>query len=527
MTSIETSPVTTSPGDAPSHSSTAEPPSSTGDRLSPEARALCSGPSTYIDGRWVEGDGVAFDTTDPSTGRVLGTIAASTVAQTDAAIASSRRAFDGGRWATLDGNARGDLIQRLVEGLDAHRDELIELVIAEVGSPLQLAQSLQVATPIENFTWFIDAARRGPRDGLEEALPLHHTPVTTAGALLREPVGVISAYSAYNYPFNLLAWKIGGALASGCATVLLPSPRATLCTIAFMKIVDEAGFPPGALNMVVGGPEVGEALATSPSVDMISFTGSPQIGGHVMALGAPTIKKVVLELGGKSPNIVLPSADPDPTVAPSILRFCRNAGQGCGATTRTFVHRDSYDRYAEAMAAGMAALKVGDPRGSDIDVGPLISAEHRDRVQAYVDRAVSDGATVLTGGGRPDGLAEGFYFEPTLIGGVSNDAEIAQEELFGPVGVIQPYDDVDHVVQLANDTRFGLNANVWGRTTEAMDVARRLRSGTVTINGGGGMRPDVPWGGYGQSGVGREMGEEGFREFFEVKHVQWPVDGQP
>ena len=392
---------------------------------------------------------------------------------------------------------------------------------------MQLARSLQVATPIDNFTWFIDAARRGPRDGLEEALPLHHTPITTAGTLLREPVGVISAYSAYNYPFNLLAWKVGGALASGCATVLLPSPRASLCTIAFMRVFDEAGFPPGALNLVVGGPDVGEVMATSPQVDMISFTGSAQIGGHVMALGAPTIKKVVLELGGKSPNIVLPGADQEATVAPSILRFCRNAGQGCGATTRTFVPRRDYDRYSEAMAAGMADLHVGDPRREDTDVGPLISAEHRDRVQGFVDHAVADGATVLTGGGTPPEIAGGFYFQPTLIGDVANSAEIAQEEVFGPVGVILAYDDVDEVVDLANATRFGLNANIWGRTSEALGVARRIRSGCVTINGGGGRRPDVPWGGYGQSGVGREMGEEGYREFFEVKHVQWPVDGQP
>ena len=200
-------------------------PNREGDRLSPAARALCSGPSTYLDGRWVEGDGVTFDTTDPSTGRVLGDdrgVDGGTDRGRDRVVRDAPSTAAGGPRSTA--TARGDLIQRLVEGLDAHRDELIELVIAEVGSPLQLAQSLQVATPIENFTWFIDAARRGPRDGLEEALPLHHTPVTTAGALLREPVGVISAYSAYNYPFNLLAWKIGGALASGCATVLLPSP---------------------------------------------------------------------------------------------------------------------------------------------------------------------------------------------------------------------------------------------------------------------------------------------------------------
>jgi aldehyde dehydrogenase (NAD+) len=492
--------------------------------LSEAARALTRNPSAYIDGRWVEGEGAPFDTVDPYTERVLATVNSVSIPQAQAAVVAARSAFDRREWRTLGPDDRSRLLTELADRLEAHFYALVELIVAEVGSPLTLARSMQVAMPIENFRWFATAAARGPRDGFEEPLPLHHQPFTSASLLVREPIGVVTALTAYNYPFNLIAWKVGGALAAGCPVVLMPSPRAVLCTVAFVRAVEEAGFPPGAVNLVVGGPDVGEAVAADPRVDMVSFTGSDRVGAHVMGVAARTVKKVVLELGGKSPNIVLPGTDPAAVVGPSVLRFTRNAGQGCGATTRTFVPRADYGTFADAFVARMATLVVGDPRDERTDVGPLISSEQRDRVTGYVDRAVGAGAKALIGGGIPE-MPTGYFFEPTLIGGVDNDAEISQEELFGPVGVLLPYDDVDDVVEQANATRFGLNANVWGRTSEALAVARRLRSGTVSINGGSSMRPDAPWGGPGHSGVGREMGEEGFREFFEVKHIQWPVDG--
>lgn len=486
------------------------------------ARELVAQPAAYLDGEWVDGDGARFVTVDPTTEQPLAELAAVSKSQAQQGILAARSAFDGGEWSRLMPRDRSRLLHRLADLMERDADALAQLVVAEVGSPIPLARGMQVAMPITNFRWMAEAALRGPKDGYEETLPLHHDPVTAASLLVREPVGVVTAMTAYNYPFNLVAWKVGGALAAGCSVLLMPSPQAALCTIAFARLVEEAGFPAGAMNLVHGGPDIGRSIAEDPRVDMVSFTGSDAIGAEVMGLAARTVKKVVLELGGKSPNIVLRGADPATVIGPSILRFTRNAGQGCGATTRILVPAEEHDAYAEAFTSAMAALVVGDPWDERTDVGPLISGPHRDRVQGYVARAVAAGGQVLTGGGRPD--TPGYFFEPTLVAGLDSGSELAQQELFGPVGVLLAYDSVDDVVAQANATRFALNANVWGPTGEALAVARRVRSGTVTVNGGGGMRPDAPWGGPGHSGVGREMGEDGLREFFEVKHIQWPVD---
>jgi aldehyde dehydrogenase (NAD+)/betaine-aldehyde dehydrogenase len=339
--------------------------------------------------------------------------------------------------------------------------------------------------------------------------------------LFREPIGVVAAITAYNFPLLITSFKVGGALAAGCTAVLMPSPRTPLSAIAFLACVRDAGLPPGAVSLVLGEADVGQALTTAPGVDMVSFTGSVAVGRRVMEQAARGLKKVVLELGGKSPNVLLPSADVATAVGPSVLRYTRNSGQGCGATTRTLVPRAWYEEYAAAARDVIAGLQVGDPWDEATDLGPLIRADHRDRVQGYVDRAVAASAVVEAGGGRPDG--DGFFLNPALVGGVTNDAEICQEELFGPVGVLLPYDTVDEALAIANGTRYGLNANVWGATDEAMRFARRLKAGTVTVNGGGADRPDAPWPGAGDSGVGIDRGMEGYREFFHVRHVQFPL----
>ena len=321
----------------------------------------------------------------------------------------------------------------------------------------------------------------------------------------------------------MIAWKVGPALAAGCTVVLLPSPRGALCSVAVVRLAEEAGVPPGVLNLVPGGPDVGQRLSAHPDVDLVSFTGSNVIGAAVAEAAAPLHTKVVLELGGKSPTVVLPGADLRRAVAPSMLRFCRNAGQGCGATTRILVHRSQYDEFVEAAVAFLRErVPVGDPRDEATEVGPLISAEHRQRVEGYLGRAVDGGATVVTGGGRPD--LPGFYLEPTLVADVDAADEICQDELFAPVATVMPYDTVDEAVALANDSRYGLNALVWGDPDLARDVALRLETGTVAINGGGGARPDVPWTGFKRSGVGSEMGLDGYAEFFTVRHLQWPEE---
>jgi aldehyde dehydrogenase (NAD+) len=486
--------------------------------------ALGSPPGCLIGGAWREGESEqAIEVLDPATEATIASIAAASPGQLREATAAARRAFDEGPWPRLAPAERSRVIHRLADLIEARAEDFAQLLVAEIGSPIKLSRSLHVAATIDCLRWFADAAARGPRGGFEEVLPLHETPILSASLLRREPAGVAGAITAYNYPLLLLARKLGAALAAGCTIVVLPSPRAPISTIAALRLLEQTDIPAGVVNLTIGGPDVGVALTESPDVDLISFTGSREVGAAVMAQAAKGVKKVVLELGGKSPNIVLPGADLDAAVGTSALRFVLNTGQGCGATTRTLVPREGYEEWVERSRTFFAGLSVADPRSESTDVGPLIRADQRDRVQGFVDRALDSGASVAARAEAPSD--RGFFFEPMLIGDVGSDDEISQEELFGPVGVVMPFDDLEGALELAHRTPYGLNANIWGPLPEALALARRLRSGTVTINGGGGMRQDVPWGGLGDSGIGREAGEEGFAEYLEVKHVQWPLAG--
>ena len=479
--------------------------------------------SCFIDGAWVDGEGDgSTNVLDPATERSLASVRFASTEQVALAVEAARRAFDRGPWRTVSAADRSRLLHRLCDLVEENTDELVDLIIAEAGSPIPLARVGQVQSAIECLRWFADAAKTGPPGGYERGLPLHYDPVITASLMRHEPAGVVAAITAYNYPLLLLARKIGGVLAAGCTTIVLPSERAPLATWRFFQLLEEVGYPTGVANLVIGGREAGVALTTSPGVDMITFTGSVAVGREVMKQGASTTKRVLLELGGKSPTLILPGADISAVVAPSITRFTVAAGQGCGCTTRTLVSKRDYDEYLDAAKDYIGGLQVGDPRAEGTDVGPLIRAEHRASVEGYVDRALAEGGEILVGGGRPDSAA-GYYMNPTYVGGLTNDAEIAQSELFGPVGVLLQYETVDEAIEIANASRYGLYAGVWGPTAEAMKVAQQLSAGTVAINGGGRLRPDVPWGGFRDSGNGREAGEDGFREFFEVKHIQWPI----
>jgi aldehyde dehydrogenase (NAD+) len=479
--------------------------------------------SCYIDGRWVdaEGEGSAH-VLDPATEQTLARVRFASTAQVRAATEAARRAFDRGPWRTTTPRERGRMLHHLCDLVEKHNDDLMESIIDETGSPTALARVGQIQSALECLRWFADAALVGPPGGYERGLPLHREDITTASLYRQEPAGVVAAITAYNYPMLLLARKIGGVLASGCTTVVLPSERAPLTTHLFFTLLDQVGYPEGVANLVIGSRDVGVALTTDPRVDMVTFTGSVAVGREVMKQGASTTKKVVLELGGKSPTIVLPGADLGACVGPSITRFTVAAGQGCGCTTRTLVYERDYDDYLSAASDYVSGIKVGDPRAPGTDVGPLIRAEHRAGVEGYVDRALAAGGAVLVGGGRPD-LETGYFMNPTIVGDVDNSAEIAQSELFGPVGVVLRYSSVEEAIEIANASRYGLYAAVWGPTQDAMRVAERLSSGTVAINGGGRLRPDAPWGGFRDSGNGREAGDEGFREFFELKHIQWPI----
>jgi aldehyde dehydrogenase (NAD+)/betaine-aldehyde dehydrogenase len=467
------------------------------------------------------GDGPEFHSVNPATGARLASTPSAGPEQVKQATSAAYRAFEGGEWSRLSGKDRSHLLYALADLIERDEEDLLELFATEVGTPVRQGRALHVELPAEFIRWFAEAARRGPRDGLEQPLPLHHNPVTSSSILVRDPIGVVAAVTAYNFPLIMCAFKIGAALAAGCSSVLVPSPKALLSTIAFVKLAEEAGFPAGAVNLVFGSPAVVEQVVTAEEVALVSFTGSAAVGSRIMELAAPTLKKVVLELGGKSPNIVLPGADISTVGGQSVQSFCFNSGQACGASARALVWEQDFDNYVEAAANTLRAMTVGDPLQEETEVGPLISDAHRRSVEEYVMRAAEVGASVVAGGQRPSGLESGFFLEPTLVVGVGNDAEINQEEIFGPVGAVIPYQDLDEVVRIANDSKYALNANIWGPTVEAIELARRLRTGTVVINGGGGMRADAPWGGPGFSGIGREVGEEGYREFFEVKHIQW------
>ncbi len=477
----------------------------------------------YIDGRWVLGEGEPFEVINPATEDVLAAVPALTTAQADQAVCAAARAFSTGPWSRVSARQRSELLHRLADLLERDQERLIDLMIDEIGTPRAVASFMQVPFPIRNFRWFADAAA-GLAAGPDQWVPATAAGEGTATLLTREPIGVVLGLTAFNFPLNLAAWKIGGALASGCSIVLMCSPKSVLTTTALAALIEEAGFPPGAFNFVYGPPGLAEHLCSHPGIDFVTFTGSAAVGRRIVELAAPTLKRVVLELGGKSADVLLPGSDVASLAMRCVLGWTGNAGQGCSSLTRTLVHRPDYDRYLTAAVASAEALGCGDPHDEKTVVGPLVSAAQRARVAGYVDRAVEAGARVLTGGRPPQAFGKGYYYEPTVVTSVANSAEIAQDELFGPVSVVLPYDDMDEAVALANDTIYGLAANVWGPTAAAVGVAHRIRAGTVTVNGGGPMLGDHPWGGYKQSGLGREGGVLGFAEFFETKHILWPLD---
>lgn len=490
--------------------------------LSESATALLGRPESLIGGAWETGQGDRrLVAVNPATAAHLAEVPAASVAQAERAIAAARRGFDAGPWSRVTPRERSDLLLGLADLMDRHRQELVEIVVTEVGCPVTLTRAMQVGMPIDNVRWAAEMALKGPQGGYEEALAPHFGTPPSSSLLRRLPVGVVGGITGYNFPINSVVWKLGPALAAGCTIVIKPSERTSLSTLALIRLAHQAGFPEGVVNLLLGEGDVGQLLSSHPDIDMTMFTGSLAVGQQIMKAAARTTKKLVLELGGKSAAIVMPGADPDEVAGSSILRWARNAGQGCGATTRTLVPAGEYDRFAEASRSFIATLKTGDPWDEATDVGPLIRDEQRAFVEGHVKKALAEGGVIEAGGGRPD--LPGYFVNPTVIGRVSNEQMICREELFGPVGTILPYETLDEAVTMANDSQYGLNAAVYGPTADAIALSRRLRTGAVSVNGGGWMRPEGPWGGFRQSGFGREMGDDGFREFFQVQHVQWPV----
>ncbi len=464
----------------------------------------------YIGGTWVPstGDG-SIDVFNSATEEVMGRVPEGTVDDVERAVAAARDALDG--WSATPVEERAKHLERLAEGLTARMADVGVLIAREVGMPLQMATLIQGGVPAIVMGSYAETVRSFP---FEEKVG--------NSVVVREPVGVVGGLTPWNFPLHQAVAKVAPALAAGCPIVLKPSEVAPLTAFLLAEVVDDAGLPPGVFNLVTGyGPVVGEALVTSPGVDMVSFTGSTPTGRRVAELGASRIRRVTLELGGKSPNVVLDDADLAEAVQSGVRQCFLNNGQACIAWSRMLVPRHLHDEAVELARAVAERYSVGDPLDGSVGLGPLASKAQWERVRDYIRTGVDEGATLVTGGAEPPpGLERGWYVRPTIFAGVDNGMTIAREEIFGPVLAILPYDDEDDAVRIANDTVYGLHAGVYsGDKSRAVKVARRLQAGQVDVNGGG-YNPLAPFGGYKQSGLGREMGRQGLEAYLETKSLQ-------
>ena len=477
----------------------------------------------FIDGKLVPGGSGRYPTINPATEEVLGTAADGSAEDMSRAIDAARRAFDTTDWSTnTELRVRG--IRQLRDAMKANVEQLRELTIAEVGAPRMLTSMAQLEGPVDDLRFSADTAESYEwRYDLGVASPMG---IKTQRTIAREPVGVVGAITPWNFPHQINLAKLGPALAAGNTIVLKPAPDTPWCAAVLGELIAEhTDIPPGVVNIVTSNDHaVGALLSSDPRVDMVSFTGSTNTGRAVMAAGAATIKKVFLELGGKSAFLVLDDADLAGACSMSAFTASMHAGQGCAITTRLVVPRARYDEAVEAAAATMAGLAPGDPTNPGTICGPLISERQRDRVQSYLDLAITEGGRFACGGGRPADRDKGFFIEPTVIAGLDNTARVAREEIFGPVLTVIAHDGDDDAIRIANDSPFGLSGTVFSADPDrAQAAAARLRVGTVNVNGGVWYSADLPFGGYKQSGVGREMGLAGFEEYLELKVIATAV----
>jgi aldehyde dehydrogenase (NAD+) len=464
----------------------------------------------FVGGAWVPSTGTdTIDVVNATTEEVMGSIPQGTAEDVDKAVAAARDAF--AAWSETSVDDRAKYLQRIAEGITARMEPLATLISQEMGMPVRLSQMIQVGLPLMTFQSMSQVLQEVP---FEEQIG--------NSKVLREPVGVVGCITPWNYPLHQIAAKVAPALAAGCTVVLKPSEVAPLNAFVLAEIMEEVGLPAGVFNLVSGtGPVVGEAIASHPDVDMISFTGSTRAGRRVSELAAQTVKKVAVELGGKSANVILEDADLERAIQSGVGECYLNSGQTCSALTRMLVPRSRLEE-AERIASQVAQTYTpGDPFGGDTRLGPLVSETQLGRVRGYIRKGIEEGAKLVTGGDdMPEGLDKGYFVKPTVFSEVKPEMTIAKEEIFGPVLAIMPYDTEDDAVRIANDTIYGLSGGVWsGDPEHATKVARKLRTGQVSINGGQ-FNPLAPFGGYKQSGHGRELGKFGLEEFLTVKSLQ-------
>jgi aldehyde dehydrogenase (NAD+) len=476
-----------------------------------------------IDGDLVESaSGKRFENINPATEEVLGEVADASAEDMQRAIAGARRAFDETDWSTNQG-LRKRCLEQLQAALESEREELREELIAEVGTPRIMTFAAQLDWPLEDALLY--PAKMIDEFPWERALGgAEKMGMASRRAVLKEPMGVIGAIVPWNYPVEVTLNKLGPILATGNTVVLKPAPDTPWNATRLGRLVAEkTDIPAGVVNVVTSSDHlVGEELTLSPQVDLVSFTGSTAVGKRIMEKGAPTLKRVFLELGGKSAMIVCDDADFAATV-PMASMVCVHAGQGCAMQTRVLLPRSRYDEGVELIAAGMAGVPYGDPNRDDVLMGPVVSSRQRDRILGYIEKGQEEGAKLVFGGGRPSHLPKGWFVEPTLFVDVDNSMTIAQEEIFGPVLCVIPYEDDDDAVRIANDSRYGLSGGVVSASEErATAIARRIRTGSIGVNGGLWYGADSPYGGYKDSGLGRQCGPEGFEQYLETKAIAWP-----
>lgn len=479
----------------------------------------------FVDGVWQEAiDGGEREVTDPFDGHVVRSVAEGTAADADLAIGAARRAFDTGPWPSTAPAERGRVLARVADLLEGDREAIAALETSDTGKTLT-ESAADVDDVVAVFRYFAELA-----PGIVDR-DVPTSSASTRSVIVHEPVGVCGMITPWNYPLLQASWKLAPALAAGNTMVLKPSELTPLTSIRCVELLAEAGVPDGVVNLVPGaGPTVGATLARDPRVDLVSFTGGVATGREVMRTAAETVKRIALELGGKNPNIVFADAAFDTAVDYAMYAVFLHAGQVCSAGARLLVQNDIHDRFVAALVDRVARIRLGRGTDPDTEMGPMISAAHRDKVEAHVAAALADGARLATGGRRPQdpALAGGWFYEPTVLVDVPDHAAILRDEVFGPVLTVERFHNEEEAVRLANDTVYGLAAAVWtGDSGRADRVARAIRAGTVWINDFHPYFPQAPWGGFKQSGIGRELGPEGLAEYHELKHVHTNLEPHP